>query len=104
MTMDKKIHNILIIDDEASLVEMLKTRLEANGYNVSCAYDGQAALEAIQKEIPDLIILDIKMPKMDGLQLRTRLLEDDKTTAIPIIVMSGAIKGNGEDLIEKTSS
>ncbi len=57
---------ILVVDDELQGVEKLTTRLEAHGYKVVAAFDGKEALEKVAKEKPDLIILDILMPKMDG--------------------------------------
>lgn len=63
--MEKK--RILVVDDEAQLVEMIQMRLEANGYQVLTAYDGQQGLDAAHTEHPDLIVLDLMLPKMDGL-------------------------------------
>ena len=79
---------ILLIDDEPELVEMVKMRLETNGYEVIIAYDGQEALEKARKEKPDLIILDLILPKLDGYQV-CRMLKFDRTTSkIPIIMLT----------------
>jgi len=80
--------HILIVDDEPDLVEMVKTRLEANGYRISAAYDGQEALNKVKMEKPDLIILDIMLPKLDGYKVCGLLKADMKYNAIPIIMFT----------------
>ncbi len=84
-SMSKK---ILVVDDEANIVELLQSRLEKNGYGVIVAYDGQEALEKTYKENPDLIILDIMLPKVDGYNVCKTLRADDKYRAIPIIMLT----------------
>ncbi|MCU0651882.1 MAG: response regulator [Candidatus Omnitrophica bacterium] len=79
---------ILLVDDEKDLVEMVKMRLEASGYEIIPAYDGQEGLEKARKEIPDLIILDIMLPKMDGYKVCRLLKFDEKYKKIPIIMFS----------------
>lgn len=83
--MEKK---ILIVDDEQDLVEMMKMRLEAVGYNVISAADGQAALDLARKEKPDLIILDIMLPKMDGYKVCALLKKDSRYSGIPILMFT----------------
>ncbi|MEA3328783.1 MAG: response regulator [Candidatus Omnitrophota bacterium] len=79
---------ILVVDDEQRLVEMLKTRLEANHYQVITAFDGQEALKKAREEKPDLMILDLMLPKLDGYQV-CRLLKFDKTMdKTPIIMLT----------------
>jgi DNA-binding response OmpR family regulator len=60
---------ILIVDDDADLIEGLRWYLEAEGYEIITASDGEAAIEVFRKERPDLVILDVMMPKMDGIQV-----------------------------------
>jgi len=79
---------ILIVDDEKELVEMLKMRLEAADYEVSIAYDGQEALDKARKEKPDLIILDLMLPKIDGYKVCRMLKFDEKYKFIPIILFT----------------
>lgn len=79
---------ILIVDDEAQMVEMLKMRLEASDYDVIQALDGQAGLEAAKKEKPDLIILDLMLPKIDGFKVCRMLKFDEKYKTIPIIMFT----------------
>ncbi|MBL7151281.1 MAG: response regulator [Candidatus Omnitrophica bacterium] len=83
---DKK--RILLVDDEAQLVEMVKMRLEASGYEVLSAFDGQEALDKARKEKPDLIILDLMLPKIDGYKVCRMLKFDEKYKNIPIILFS----------------
>jgi len=84
--MDKK--KILLVDDEKDLVETVAFRLEATGYQVIKAYDGQEALAKAKKEKPDLIILDLMLPKMDGYKVCRLLKFDEKYKFIPIILFT----------------
>jgi DNA-binding response OmpR family regulator len=79
---------ILVVDDEAQLVDMVKMRLEANNYEVIAAYDGQEGLEKAKKEKPDLIILDLMLPKMDGYKVCGLLKADARYNKIPIIMFT----------------
>lgn len=79
---------ILVVDDEPELVEMLKFRLETSGYVVVTAFNGKEGLEKAKKEKPDLIILDIIMPEMDGTAMAQALKEDAETRDIPIIFLT----------------
>ncbi len=84
--MSKK--RILIVEDEAALVDMLKLRLEASGYATLTAYDGIEALAKAKKEKPDLIILDLMLPKIDGYKVCRMLKFDEKYKNIPIIIFT----------------
>lgn len=79
---------ILVVDDEPDLVEMIKMRLEASGYEVIPAYDGKEALDKAKKEKPDLIILDLMLPKIDGYKVCRMLKFDEKYKKIPIIMFT----------------
>jgi len=79
---------ILLVDDEAGLVELMKLRLEADNYEVITGYDGQEALEKARKEKPDLIILDLMLPKMDGYKVCGLLKKDARYSKIPIIMFT----------------
>ncbi|MDO8536117.1 MAG: response regulator [Candidatus Omnitrophota bacterium] len=83
---------ILIIDDEVQLVEMVKMRLEAAGYEVISAYDGQAGFDKAKKEKPDLIILDLMLPKMDGYKVCGLLKNDARYSKIPIIMFTARVQ------------
>jgi len=82
---------ILLIDDERDLVDTLAFRLKANGFEVSSAFDGSSGVEKAKKENPDLIILDLMMPVMDGLEAARELKADKVTSMIPIIVLTAAV-------------
>lgn len=86
---------ILIIDDEPSVIAILKTRLEAIGYEVVEAIDGEEALHQTEKEMPDLIILDIMLPKIEGFKICRILKYDDRFKKIPIIMLTA--KGQEKD-------
>ncbi len=79
---------ILVVDDEAHIVRIVKARLEANNYEVLTAYDGLSGIDNAVRFKPDLILLDIMMPVMDGYEVCRRLKADSMTSGIPIIVFS----------------
>ena len=79
---------ILLVDDELQLLDMVKMRLEASGFEVVTASDGQEALEKARREIPDLIILDLMLPKIDGYKVCRLLKFDEKYKNIPIIIFT----------------
>ena len=79
---------VLIVDDEKDLVDMLKLRIEAMGYEVYSAFDGQEGLAKAREIKPDLIVLDIMMPKMNGYEVCRFLKFDDEFKDIPIIMLT----------------
>lgn len=79
---------ILVVEDEAALLEALAIALEGEKLTVLQAKDGEEGLKKAQKEKPDLILLDIVMPKMDGLTVMQKLQADPKTKSIPIIFLT----------------
>jgi adenylate cyclase len=79
---------ILIVDDELEFAEMIQMRLEANGYDVITAPDGQTGYDAAEQQRPDLILLDVMMPGMDGFQTLRKLRRSDKTRATPVIMLT----------------
>lgn len=83
---------ILIIEDEVELVEMLKVRLEPGEYDIISAYDGEEGLEKAKKDNPDLILLDLILPKVDGYQVCGILKKDKKYSHIPIVMFSARAK------------
>jgi len=85
---------VLIVDDEVDHITMMQTRIEASGYQCLSAYDGEEGLKIVLDEMPDIILLDIVMPKMNGYEMCCHLKNDDKTKEIPIIIItaSGAKK------------
>ncbi len=79
---------ILIIDDEQDLVKLVKEILEMENFQVSSAYDGEEGLRKAISEIPDLILLDIKMPGVSGFQVLERLKIDKTTSHIPVVMLT----------------
>jgi two-component system sensor histidine kinase/response regulator len=79
---------ILIADDNPDNVELLRKRLNTQGYETTAAFDGEEALQAIAKESPDLLILDVMMPKMDGYEVLRRLKQDEQYRNIPVILLT----------------
>jgi two-component system KDP operon response regulator KdpE len=90
--MEKK--RILVVDDDPAILRLLSTNLKARGYEVVTATDGEEALETVQKDFIDLIILDIMMPKLDGVQVCRRVRE---WSDIPIIILSA--RGDEHDKV-----
>jgi DNA-binding response OmpR family regulator len=87
---------ILAVDDEENVVRLLQIRLEALGYQVTPAHDGESALRSIAEEPPDLVLLDVMMPKMDGFEVLRRLKSDPHTARIPVIMLTA--RGQFDDL------
>ena len=80
---------ILAIDDDASVCEFYESALSLLGFDVSCAVNAKKAKESLAAQRPDLILMDIMMPDQDGISLTRELRNDDKTSVIPILVVSG---------------
>ncbi|HEX7358213.1 MAG TPA: response regulator, partial [Ignavibacteriaceae bacterium] len=89
---------ILVIDDLPENVFMLQDRLEHDGFEVLTAYDGYAGIEKAKKELPDLILLDVMMPDITGLEVCKILVNEPTTKDIPIILVTA--KSGAEDTKE----
>ena len=85
--MEKK-SKILIVDDAMDTVELLKKRFRAEGYDTSEAYNGEEALNKVPEYDPDLIVLDVMMPKIDGYEVCQRLKSDENTKYIPVLMLT----------------
>lgn len=81
-------HKILIIEDEAAYLKLLSDQFTANGYEVVTAKDGEKGLEMALKTTPDLILLDIRLPKIDGMAMLDLLRKDDKGKKMKVIVLT----------------
>ncbi len=79
---------IMVVDDEQEMVKVVRGMLEENGFNVTCAYDGTQVFDFLKKQKPDLVILDVMMPQMDGLEVLTRLKGNPVTASIPVIFLT----------------
>ncbi|MBT8386450.1 MAG: response regulator [Ignavibacteria bacterium] len=89
---------ILVIDDLPENVFMLQDRLENEGYEIITAYDGKSGIEKAKNELPDLILLDVMMPDITGIEVCKTLVVDKKTSGIPIILVTA--KSDAEDTKE----
>lgn len=88
---------ILVVDDVADNVEILRMRLESLGYEVAAASDGEQALDAVKADPPDLLLLDIMMPKIDGLEVVRRIKADTSLPFIPVVLVTA--KATPKDII-----
>ena len=79
---------VLIVDDHPDNVEVLRARLEASGYRTECAADGEQALELVTQSPPDLILLDVMMPRLDGNEVARRIKADKSLPFVPIIMQT----------------
>ena len=89
-------HRILLVDDEKDLLELVKVRLEANGFDVMTARDGLEALEKARGEKPDLVILDVMLPKLNGYEVCTLLKQDPRYQNIPIVLFTAKTQEEDE--------
>ena len=89
---------VLVVEDEAELTGAIRIRLEQAGYEVLTAYDGQEGLEKARAENPDLIILDLMLPKIDGYKVCRMLKFDEKYKKIPVVMLTARAQEKDEDL------
>ena len=94
---DKQI-KILLVEDDSFLLSMYSTKFELENFNVIIAEDGEKGWKFAQKEAPDIILLDIKLPKMDGFEVLSELKEDPELSSIPVVILSNL---GQKDEIEK---
>ena len=98
----KKTKNILIVDDEKDILELIKFNISNNGYNCFCAENGETAVKLAKNKIPDLIILDLMLPGIDGLDICRILKNNKETENIPILMLTA--KTSDENIIEGLES
>ncbi|MBU1061357.1 MAG: response regulator [Candidatus Omnitrophica bacterium] len=89
---------ILIIDDEEDIQKMIRIRLQQEGFNVVMANDGDVGLKVAEEEEPDLIIMDIMMPKMDGYSCLKEVRKLPKLKDVPVLMLSGKEEDKVKDL------
>tara|TARA_B100000131_G_C17757320_1_gene467710 strand:+ start:128 stop:487 length:360 start_codon:yes stop_codon:yes gene_type:complete len=93
--------NILLIEDNELNLDMLKRRLEKREYNVLCAMDGQKGYDVAKASLPDIILMDLSLPVIDGWTLAGKLKDNKSTSKIPIIALTAhAMKGDREKAIQ----
>ena len=90
MSAENNVKTILLVDDEKDIAELTRMRILSLGYNVLLASDGEEALVKIKNEHPDLILLDVKMPKLDGYQVCKAVKSDPEVKDIPIILFTAS--------------
>ena len=83
---------ITVVDDDLEIVSLVRVILEQEGFNVRCAYNGLQLFADLDEHKPDLIILDIMMPEMDGLEVLTRLKGNQGTSSIPVILLTAKVQ------------
>ncbi len=88
---------ILVVDDEEDILELVKYNLEREGFQITCAQSGEKAIEATRQEPPNLIVLDLMLPGIDGLEVARRLKQRQKTAGIPIVMLTA--KGEEADIV-----
>lgn len=93
---------ILVVDDERHIVRLVEVNLARAGYDVSVAYDGVEALEVFAKEKPDMVVLDVMMPRMDGFEVLKKLQADPNSQDVPVIMLTA--KAQDADIFRGWSS
>jgi two-component system, OmpR family, response regulator VicR len=83
---------IVYVEDHADMIDLVKLILEPKGFNVVGAIGGREGLEAIRREVPDLVLLDLMMPDMDGWEVHRRMKADERLKDIPVIVVTAKDK------------
>lgn len=86
---------VLVVEDDRELARSLARTLDSAGYSVQQAHDGEQAMREVEKARPDLVLLDLLLPKMDGQEVLARLKKDESTRGIPVLAMSGVFRGKG---------
>lgn len=95
---DEDLVDVLLVEDDPSVLEMYRLKLELDGYRVNTALDGEEGLQKAGDLAPDIIFLDIRLPKMDGLEVLRKLRAQDRTRNIPVIILSNY---DEEDLVAR---
>ena len=89
---------VLLVEDDPSVAQMYKLKLELDGYQVDVAPDGVSALELARSAMPDIVFLDIRLPKLDGLSVLEALRADPATEPLPVVILSNF---NEKELVER---
>lgn len=89
---------ILLVDDEPSLVKVVSRRLEAEGFHVTAAFDGEEALRLVEEAKPHLIILDVMLPKMNGHEVCRKLKWDSRYQKIPVLMFTAKVQEKDEKI------
>src|SRR2546430_2778795 len=95
---------VLVVDDEADLVRILQFGLQGIGYQVETASDGQEALKKAREQKPDLILLDLMLPKLDGYKVCRMLKFDERYKSIPIVILSARTQEADREMARSTGA
>lgn len=107
----QKLIKVLIIEDEVSLLDVLQKKLEKEGYQVFAAYDGEEGLRQMEAVKPDVVLLDIVMPRINGMEVLQKMQQSKSMSQIPVLIISNsgepveidrALKLGAKDYIIKT--
>lgn len=85
-------HRILVVDDDRQIARLVQSYLQQSGFTVLTAYDGEEALHAMRREKPDLVVLDLNLPKRDGLDVTRIVRSDEALAAIPILMLTARVE------------
>jgi DNA-binding response OmpR family regulator len=88
------VRRVVVADDDPDIVDIRKFNLETAGYDVLTACDGEAARDLVLQAVPDLVVLDIMMPKMDGLEVLTVIKSRPETSTIPVVMLTAKTSDN----------
>ena len=88
---------VMLVEDDGSIREFLTLVLESHGYDVAAARDGQEALDLLEETVPDVVLTDLEMPRLDGWQLISTLRFDPVVSQVPVIVISAAVGPLSQD-------
>jgi CheY-like chemotaxis protein len=89
---------VLFVEDDSAVAQMYKLKLELDGYQVEVAADGEIALEMARASLPDIIFLDLRLPKLGGLEVLEALRADPQTQAVPVVILSSHSE---QELVER---
>ena len=88
---------MLFIEDDRLIAEMYRMKLEAEGFNVEIAYDGEAGVSAALANPPDLVLLDVLLPRLDGIEVLRLLRAERSTRTVPVLILSNAVGLGGRE-------
>ena len=89
---------VLFVEDDPTVAQMYKLKLELDGYQVEVASDGETALQMARRSLPDIIFLDIRLPKLDGIGVLEAIRADPATRPVPVVILSNY---NEKELVER---
>lgn len=92
--MEQGVRRVVVADDDPDIVDLLTLNLEASGYQVEQAYDGEQARDVVLRVLPDLVVLDVMMPKLNGLEVLAALKAHPQTRNIPIVMLTAKASDN----------